>query len=76
MTELPAAIVTAVCLVVCGNVYYAIAMRYIGQRGMRLSRLERWLQHLRYQADNYDGERMFAAGLCVVVLVAILAGAG
>lgn len=75
MTALPAAIVTAVCLVIVGNVYFAL-WQMLRPRGMRLSRFEQWLQHFRYQADNYDSERMFAAGLCMVVLVAILAGAG
>jgi hypothetical protein len=73
MTELPAAISFAIIAVIVADMCYA---KWFNARGLRLSRFEQWLQHLRYQADNYDGERMFAAGLCVVVLVAILAGAG
>jgi hypothetical protein len=71
MTELPAAIIWSILLVLSANIGWRY---YFARRGYRLSRFDQWLQHFRYQAGNYDGERMFAAALLVVVLVAWVAG--
>lgn len=71
MTELASAIIWAILFIVSANVAFRY---YFASRGFRLSRFEQWLQHFRYQAGSYDGERMFAAALVVVVVLAWIAG--